>query len=550
MTTDKKNIQALVEVCRIKGIRHVVFSPGSRSAPLVIGFSQVRDIYCTVIADERAAGFFALGIAQQSRCPVAIVCTSGTAVLNLAPAICEAYYQQVPLLILTADRPPEYIGRGENQAILQTNIYSNYIRGSYTLPESAIDAAKVASEAIDLTTLGYRGPVHINIPLREPLYGTSSEALTDFSVTKIHQPSLPSAPAIPVSKKTMLICGMDQPDEKLAAIIQKLSLRHDMAVVAEPAANINAANAVKNIDGAITMLKEGEYPSFAPDTIITIGKQIVSKRLRQFLRKVAPAHHYHISTDRGEWNGLGAKLYHHIIARPEVYLPVLFDIKNDASGYSRQWQSLQQRALVATRLFATGAAYSDWSVFHQLTASFPDQANIHYGNSSPVRYGGFFEHRSTITINSNRGTSGIDGCVSTAAGAACQSGRLTICIVGDISFLYDSNALWNNELSPHLRIIVINNGGGNIFRLIEGPESAAGFEKFFETSHKLSADFLAQMYQIPYYFCERGEDIDFVLGQFYKPQKGNRPAILEIKTDGGVSEQVYKQYFEFLGKSI
>ena len=147
MTTDKKNIQALVEVCRIKGIKHVVFSPGSRSAPLVIGFSQLRDMQCTVIADERVAGFFALGIAQQSRVPVAVVCTSGTAVLNLAPAICEAYYQQVPLLILTADRPPEYIGIGENQAIIQTNIYSNYIRGSYTLPESATDAAAVGARA-------------------------------------------------------------------------------------------------------------------------------------------------------------------------------------------------------------------------------------------------------------------------------------------------------------------------------------------------------------------------------------------------------------------
>ena len=169
MTTDKKNIQALIEVCRIKGIRQIVFSPGSRSAPLVIGFSQVKEINCTVIADERVAGFFALGMAQQSGHPVAVVCTSGTAVLNLAPAICEAHYQQVPLLILTADRPPEFIGIGENQAINQTSIYSNYIRASFNLPESPQDAAQITSEAIDLTTQGYMAPVHINIPLREPL---------------------------------------------------------------------------------------------------------------------------------------------------------------------------------------------------------------------------------------------------------------------------------------------------------------------------------------------------------------------------------------------
>ena len=549
MTTDKKNIQALVEVCRIKGIKHVVFSPGSRSAPLVIGFSQVKDMQCTVIPDERVAGFFALGIAQQSRQPVAVVCTSGTAVLNLAPAICEAYYQQVPLLILTADRPPEYIGVGENQAIIQTNIYSNYIRGSYTLPQVASDAANMTAEAIDLTTLGYGAPVHINIPLCEPLYGTSNDPLPGFSIQKIAPQSLPPASAIPLSGKNMLICGMHEPDEQLMKVLQKLSQRSDMVIVAEPLSNMPIPNAVKNPDGALVTLKEEEYAAYAPETVITIGGQIVSKRIRQFLRKVSPAHHYHISTDRGEWNGFGAKDYHHLVADAKKCLTSLSDIKVMPSDYSRQWQALNKKAVVLTEQFSKQASFSDWSVFHQLTASFPEKANIHYGNSSPVRYGGFFEHNASLSINSNRGTSGIDGCVSTAAGAVFQSGRLTICIVGDVSFLYDSNALWNHTLSPQLRIIVINNGGGSIFRLIEGPRRVENFEKFFETKHNLSAEFLAQMYQIPYYFCHRAEDMDFVLGQFYRPQKGNRPAILEIKTDGTTSEKVYKQYFEFLKNS-
>ena len=549
MTTDKKNIQALVEVCRIKGIRQVVFSPGSRSAPLVIGFSQVKDINCTVIADERVAGFFALGMAQQSGHPVAVVCTSGTAVLNLAPAICEAYYQQVPLLILTADRPPEFIGIGENQAINQTSIYSNYIRASFNLPESPQDAAQITSEAIDLTTQGYMAPVHINIPLREPLYGTTDEPLTDFSISKMAEFALPSSASIPLSKRNMLICGMHEPDEQLLKIIQRISLRDDLVVVAEPLSNVPIATAVKNPDGALTILKDEEYTAYAPETVITIGKQIVSKRLRQFLRKIAPAKHYHISTDQGGWNGLGAKEYHHISAKPEAVLNNIAEIKYQPTDYSRQWQSLQKKTATITSQFAWQAAFSDLSVFHGLVSSFPDNANIQYGNSSSVRYGGFFEHRASLSVNSNRGTSGIDGCVSTAAGAACQSGRLTISVVGDVSFLYDSNALWNNALSPHLRIIVINNGGGTIFRLIEGPGRVENFEKFFETRHKLSAELLAQMYQIPYYFCDRAEDMDFVLGQFYKPQKGNRPAILEIKTDAAISEKVYKQYFEFLKNS-
>jgi 2-succinyl-5-enolpyruvyl-6-hydroxy-3-cyclohexene-1-carboxylate synthase len=546
LTTDKQNIQALAEVCRIKGIRHVVFSPGSRSAPLVIAFSQIKEMTTTVIPDERVAGFFALGIAQQSHQPVAVVCTSGTAVLNLAPAICEAYYQQVPLLILTADRPAEYIGIGENQAIAQTGIYANYIRGSYTLPETSAEAASMTAEAIDLTMLGCPAPVHINIPLREPLYGTTDAPILDFTVAKIQPQYVPSPQAIPLSSKNMLICGMHEPKESLSAVASVLSSRTDFVVMVEPISNINTQRAIANTESIMAMMGDGDYPTYAPDTIITIGKQMISKRLRTFLRKVAPAHHYHISTDRGEWNGLGAKEYHHIVANEIVALEAICNIRPQASDFAAQWSDINQRAIQRKKEFAATATFSDWWAFAKLISTYPDGANIQYGNSSPVRYACLWTHRKGITVNSNRGTSGIDGCVSTAAGAAFQSGKLTISIVGDVSFLYDSNSLWNNALSPNLRIIVINNGGGNIFRLIEGPGRVENFEKYFETSHKLSAEFLAQMYQIPYYFCDRAEDMDFVLGQFYRPQKGNKPAILEIKTDGAISEKVYKQYFEFL----
>ncbi len=546
MTTDKKNIQALVEVCRIKGIKHVVFSPGSRSAPLVIGFSQVREIQCTVIADERVAGFFALGIAQQSRQPVALVCTSGTAVLNLAPAICEAYYQQVPLLILTADRPPEYIGIGENQAIAQTGIYGNYIRSSYTLPETASAAAAMTAEAIDLTMLGCPAPIHINIPLREPLYNTTNDPLPDFSINKISPQFVPPPQAIPLSQNNMLICGMHELNETLSAAVGVLSSRSDFVVAVEPVSNISTPRAISNMDTALAMISEADYAKYAPDTIITIGKQIISKRLRSFLRMTAPAHHYHISTDRGEWNGLGAKEYHHIVTNEIVALEALCNASPQASDFAVLWSNINQKVIQRRKEFATTVAFSDWWVFAKLINSYPDGANIQYGNSSPVRYACLWPTRKGVTVNSNRGTSGIDGCVSTAAGAAFQSGKLTISIIGDISFLYDSNALWNNALSPNLRIIMINNGGGNIFRLIEGPGRVENFEKFFETRHNLSAEFLAQMYQIPYYFCDRADDMDFVLGQFYKPQKANKPAILEIKTDGLISEKVYKQYFEFL----
>jgi 2-succinyl-5-enolpyruvyl-6-hydroxy-3-cyclohexene-1-carboxylate synthase len=546
LTTDKKNIQALVESCRIRGIRQVVFSPGSRSAPLVIAFSQVPEIKCMVIPDERVAGFFALGIAQQQRSPVALFCTSGTAVLNFAPAICEAYYQQIPLLVLTADRPAEYIGIGENQAINQTDIYHNYIKASYTLPEDAQGAANIAAQAISETLNNTLGPVHINIPLREPLYNRTNERLNELVVPAVSI-TTSSAQPIKISSKTMLICGMGETDEKLYEVVRKLANTSGLAIITEPLSNLLGLDTITNVDATIASLREEDYASFAPDTIITIGKQIVSKRIRQFLRKVQPEHHYHLSNDRGEWNGLGAKNYTHTHCDAVATLIALAVERSTDVAFRSKWMSVHNTALAKTTTYGAKAQFSDWQVFQTLVASYPKDAQIQYGNSSPIRYASFFRHQTSNIINANRGTSGIDGCVSTAAGAALQTGKLTISVVGDVSFLYDSNALWNNYLSPHLRIIVINNGGGNIFSLIEGPNQVIGFDKYFGTSHNHSAEYLAQMYQIPYYFCDRADDLDFVLGQFYKPQKG-RPAILEIRTDGAISEKVYKDYFRFLAE--
>ncbi|MBS1684050.1 MAG: 2-succinyl-5-enolpyruvyl-6-hydroxy-3-cyclohexene-1-carboxylic-acid synthase [Bacteroidetes bacterium] len=543
MTTDKQNIQALAEVCRLRGIRQAVFAPGSRSAPLVVAFSQVKDLQCMVVPDERVAAFFALGIAQQQRSPVAIVCTSGTAVLNFAPAICEAFYQQVPLLILTADRPTDYIGIGENQAIDQTDIYRNYIKASFTLPETASEAATITAKAITETTRHGYGPVHINIPLREPLYGHAEKRLTVTAPA----PALPKLPVtqVPVTSRTLLICGMLEPDAALYELIRKLSATTGLAIITEPLANLHGLDTITHLDATLAMLSEGDLAALAPDTIITIGKQIVSKRIRQLLRKVQPAHHYHLSDDAGGWNGLGAKEYHHVVCDPVATLAASAGRSADVA-YRNQWMALHRQAVKGTEAFGVKAPFCDWQVFQTLTQTFPKHARIQYGNSSPIRYAGFFHHRADNTVNANRGTSGIDGSMSAAAGAALQYGGPTICVLGDVSFLYDSNALWNNYLSPNLRIIVINNGGGNIFRLIDGPQRVEGFSTFFETRHQHGAEHLAQMYQIPYYFCDRADDLEFVLGQFYKPQKG-RPAILEIKTDGAISEKVYKDYFTFLG---
>jgi 2-succinyl-5-enolpyruvyl-6-hydroxy-3-cyclohexene-1-carboxylate synthase len=543
MTTDKIQVAALAEVCRIRGIREVVFSPGSRSAPLVIAFSAMADIKSYVLADERSAGFFALGIAQQHRRPVAVVCTSGTAVLNLAPAICEAYYQQIPLLILTADRPAASIDTGENQTINQTEIFANYIKASYTLPDTLAEAVTVTCAAIGQTITGAQGPVHINIPLAEPLYGqaesTSLLTLPPLS-NKITQPSSP----ITLSHRNIILCGMNYPEAELQRSLARLSMRSDTIVIAEALSNLQHSDFIQQIDATLASMSTASIANLQPTTLITIGRYTVSKRLRQFIKAAAVDIHYHISTDQGNWNGWGAKSYQHIHGHPATVLDILPTYAQQSGDYARDWRLVHKYAHTQTEAFGKIAPYCDWSVYRRLIQSYPKGAAIHYSNSTPIRYAGLHQHDASHHIYANRGTSGIDGCVSTAAGAAAATGQMTICVTGDIGFIYDSHGLWHKHLSPRLRIIVINNGGGNIFRLIDGPDTIPTFESYFETATHTSIEDLANAYRVSYYFCDCADDMDMVLDAFY--QDNGKPAILEIKTDGHRDAVVYKEYFAFL----
>lgn len=539
------------------GISRVVISPGSRSAPLVMAFSAYPDIEKIVLADERVAAFFALGMAQQLQQPVVLVCTSGTAVLNFAPAIAEAYHQQVPLLILTADRPPELIGKGENQAIDQTDIYRNYIKKSFTTPceaenESDIkQTAYIIGEAIRHTTYPYSGPVHVNVPIREPLYTQAEDAVNititaqqfnSAALTEEHKSFISEAWG--KAGKKMIVCGMDMPDEAIDKLLYNLAQRNDTVVITENISNHQQAVTLCNPDIVLDITSAEKQQEIAPDVVITIGKQFISKKLRQFLKAHQPTHQWQVSMIEENWDGLGAKEYKKIQVEERLLLSYLDTLPDTEYNYRSKWRELRSEAQKQADIFLQSAPYSDLTVIKEILQNIPAVANLQLGNSTPVRYSNFFNLDNKLTYNSNRGTSGIDGVVSTAAGAAHVNGQLTVCITGDVSFFYDSNALWNNYLNPNLRIVVINNGGGNIFRLLDGPVAVEGFEKYFETAHTLNAEHLARMFGLGYYFCADLGTLQTTLPGFMQAQQ--KAAILEIKTNNEVSADVYKQFFKHL----
>lgn len=546
-----------------KGISHVVASPGSRNAPAIVVFNRQPGIFLKSIADERSAGFYALGIAQQLKKPVALLCTSGSAALNYAPAIAEAYYQKVPLLVITADRPEAWIDQGDGQTIRQRNVFSGYVRKSFQLPqqindpESAWLFKRMVSEAIDRSTFPAAGPVHINLPLAEPLYDLEwpekeviakipSVVATETQVNKKVMEELNHLWNASPSK--IILAGQMNLDAERNKALAQLTEDDSVVLLSESTSNLDVRDAISCIDRTIEGIGAGEMENYRPSLLLTIGGAVVSKKIKSLLRKMNPAHHWHINADVSDF---------HIDTYQSLTLTIPIDeitflkqlcegSKPSDSNFKQRWLERSLRHAGQHKLFVESAPFSDLKTYETLFREIPRRVNLHLGNSTPVRYAQLFEEASRFNTWSNRGTSGIDGCVSTAAGAAEICKEITTIITGDIGFFYDSNALWNSHLSPNLRIIVINNGGGNIFRVITGPDRYEELEDYIETTHNLNTEGLTKNFGLNYYAANSHEQLEAVLPSFFKNQENSKPALLEVFTSNKQSAQVLNDYFKFM----
>ncbi len=560
MTSDKKTVSLLVDIFLKKGLCEIVLSPGSRNAPLVLAFGQHPDIEAISIVDERSAAFFALGMAQVKNRAVALACTSGSAVLNYAPAIAEAYYQKIPLLILTADRPSRLIDVGDGQTIRQENVYANYIKKSYALPEdirSETEREKVnrlINEAIDQTRFPEPGPVHINLPFDEPLYGLTEHGEKGTLLNTF-------APPAPVeentrqrflqhwkqSRKTLILAGQDSPSEKRNELLATLSRLPQVAVMTETTSNLYHPDFLDEIDNLITEIPENELSTIQPDLLITFGTAIVSKKIKKLLRKYPAKNHWHLSPS-GEKRDTYFCLTDTVTTRAETFLSEMAgELSGHESSYREFWQQHKKQVKQKRKTFLDKTGWCDLKVYEILFREIPENSFLHLGNSTPVRYAQLFGSFPQFRYFSNRGVSGIDGQVSTAAGTAfARPDTINTVITGDLGFFYDSNALMNQNLTPNLKIIVINNGGGDIFRFIPGPDTSILRERFFAARHSRKAEMLAKAFDIVYFKAENETGLLNVLPAFYA--ENQRPALLEIFTHEQENAQLLKEYFRFLKK--
>ncbi|MGQ1784107.1 2-succinyl-5-enolpyruvyl-6-hydroxy-3-cyclohexene-1-carboxylic-acid synthase [Saccharicrinis sp. GN24d3] len=556
--SDKPIVQILVQQCVKLGLKEVVISPGSRNAPLILSFNSIEEIECYTIVDERSAGFFALGMAQQLRRPVAVVCTSGSAVLNYAPAVAEAFYQEIPLMVLTADRPPEWVGQADGQTINQSFVFSNYIRYGIDLPikvnhpDDQWYTERCITEAFHKTIQPVMGPVHINIPLREPLYGrTSAMSLKKDPYLNLVPDAVLSEVQLNAlgekwnkAESVMILTGVLAPDDELNHVINTVADNANTVVLTETTSNLKGEKLVECIDRQVFSINGYETALFKPSMLITFGGQIVSKQIKKVLRENPPKAHWHIALndnviDTFQHLSLSVKM------NPlDFFKQIAGRVENKKSRYQHMWHQRREKNRKAHLAYVEEAKWSDFKALSYIYSHLPQDTALHLANSTPVRYAQLFQDEIKVNTYSNRGTSGIDGSVSTAVGAANVQDKPTMLVTGDLSFFYDSNGLWNKYLKPNFKIVVMNNGGGGIFRFIPGPAEAEELEEFFEAKHHQSAEYIAKAFGLRYLSCANQEELQSSYQEFV--ESNEQATLLEVFTPGELNGKILRKYFKNL----
>jgi 2-succinyl-5-enolpyruvyl-6-hydroxy-3-cyclohexene-1-carboxylate synthase len=557
----------LVEILAQKGVEKAIICPGSRNAPLTIAFSRHPKIDCLSISDERSAGFIALGLAQITGKPIVILCTSGSAAYNFAPAVAEAFFQEIPIIILTADRPQEWIHQYDGQTIFQENIYGKHVKKSYQLTsdyshkDSQWFIQRIVNEAVNKASDSPSGPIHINIPLREPFYPNENEEVISSGKIKIVErldtkKTIKSEDwnnlfaKIKEAESIIIAIGQSRLDEEVIQILRELSNDYNFVVVGDVISNLGDEFISKH-----DLFLKNTDESLSSELLITAGKSFISKDLKQFFRKFPPTEHWHIQEIDDVIDPFQTLTMNIPIEKKGFFKKLLEDVdfedfRTSEDGLSidenfkNRWENANLKAKKYQGQFFRNAdndVFTEFEAMNILLESVPENSIIHVANSMPVRYLNYLgiATQKNIEVFANRGTSGIDGCTSTALGCALGTDKTVYLLTGDVAFFYDRNAFWNSYLPNNLKVILFNNHGGGIFRMIDGPSKLPELESFFETKQTSNALNLAKEFGIQYFGISSKFDLQQNLGEFFEQ---NQCQILEIETETTVNTKYFKAF--------
>lgn len=561
MFSTKKNVLQTVALLKAYDISHIVISPGSRNAPLIQSFASDPFFICHSIVDERSAGFFAIGLINRLIEPVALCCTSGTALLNYGPAVAEAHYQEIPLVVISADRPAAWIGQMDGQTLPQPGVFGSLVRKSVQIPEINCDedlwyCNRLLNEVLIACTHRGCGPVHINVPISEPLFDFSETSLPEvrrifdvscFSDTHVAGMMDDFVSLWKNSCKRMIITGQANPfNGNLDYLMEEFLSRNECVVLTEHLSNTNLSMSIRNFDALIFTLGDEERRTFAPDLLITIGGHVVSKRVKKFLRKYPPKFHWHFSPS-GNMPDSFQCLTHLIDADPVEFFKhfrsLVCKLESKGNDYAMKWISASE----SLPLPGKDLPFSDITVTGAFMRQIPDNVTLFVGNSSSVRNIQLFPLHNSINVFCNRGTNGIEGSVSTAIGYASGYEGHTFILVGDLSFFYDINSLWNNRIPANLHILLINNGGGGIFHLLPGLEKAESLEEFVVAGHSSNAEGWVKAADMDYLRADSENSLESALQEFVKTNR-EKAIVLEVFTTTENNKIASDNYYQQIKK--
>ena len=580
MYSDKENVNILTALLVAKGIHHAVVCPGSRNAPIVHNLNEAPSINCHPVTDERSAGFYALGMAQATGEPVVVCVTSGTALLNLAPAVAEAFYQQVPLVVVSADRPKRWIGQLDGQTLPQEDALQPFVRKAVALPVNVEDEEerwycnRLVNEAL-METGGrnalepnmVKGPVHINVPIDEPLFSFTTTQLPQERVIRRHATMQVGdyrllAEMMEKAERLMVVVGQNEAIGQLSRLALKPGgrLLGRAVVLAESLAGLPTGPV--HVEEALSLI--GDDEQYWPDTIVYFGGTLVSKRMKRFLRKVSAGALVCMVNPDGLVRDVTMHLDHLFTGNLESFLRYLENSdSSDHSGnsdssdhsenpdfsdspsaksfaFSQRWREVLQKVRVIAEDYRP--AFSQMAVvdyFEQQLEDMEYDFDVHYANSAAVRLANIHAWH---PVWCNRGVNGIDGSLSTAAGFSVASDDKVFCVIGDLSFFYDQNALWNQNLRGNLRIIVLNNGKGGIFLSLPGLEQSCVRDRLVAAEHHVTAKGICEQNDVGYLKATNMEEARMGIVTLLVEER-QRPLLLEVFTDADADANALAQYF-------
>lgn len=557
----------LVNILAKKGVNHAIISPGSRNAPLTIALVRNPEIITKSVSDERSAAFIGLGMAQNLKAPVVLCCTSGSAAYNYAPAVAEAFFQEIPLIILTADRPKEWIHQNDGQTIYQVDIFGKHVKKSfeigadYSHSDSIWHIERTINEAINLAKSFPQGPVHINIPLREPFYPADNEEVIFESNPRIIE-VIETQQTLSKDRwhdilnifqgydKILIASGQSDNCRELTDVLSQLQDEFNVVCIGDIISNLGFEVISKH-----DIFLKHENENLKPELLITFGKSFISKGFKTYLRKYKAIEHWHLQEGEHLIDTFQS-LTKIIPMKPLDFFKKIYedlDFEKFRMGeeerdesYKNDWVSQERNATIYLERFFENVIhtekFNEFFVIKKLMDSLPENSQLHLANSMAVRYANYIgvDSKKNIDVFANRGTSGIDGCVSTAVGHALSTEKLVFLLIGDVAFFYDRNGLWNKYLPDNLRIILLNNHGGGIFRIIEGPNRQPELEDYFETVQEMNAKNTAEDAGLAYTLVNNHQDFIEIKESFLS--KEGKSKLLEVETDSVKNAEIFKYF--------